>query len=192
MRSRRRRQAVVLFSLAPLCALLALACSPFVKGAHHQAAPLPLSNPTRITAGPVSLTVGTNHWNNPAIGLEEAFFPVAVIVRNTGNQPLCGGVSTAALGDSAGASVSAIFPEGVVTRLFGPLASVAPMPQPTVKAAAFADQDVFLVLVHGSHGGHAGGISPGGGGFQGGTPGPPHFGPSPRIFTAPPFSPAFH
>jgi len=192
MRSRRRMQTVVLFSLALLCALLAMACTPSVQGSHHQVAPFLLSNPTIISAGPVSLAVGTHHWSNPASGLEEAFFPVAVTVRNTGNQPLCGGVSTAALGDSAGASVSAIFPEGVVTRLFGPFASVAPMPQPTVKAAAFADQDVFLVLVHGSHGGHAGGISPGGGGFQGGTPGPPHFGPSPRIFTAPPFSPAFH
>jgi len=192
MRSRRRRQAVVLFSLAPLCALLALACSPFVKGAHHPAAPLPLSNPTRITAGPVSLTVGTNHWSNPAIGLEEAFFPVAVTVRNTGNQPLCGGVSTAALGDSAGASVSAIFPEGVVTRLFGPFASVAPLSQPAVKAAALADQAVFLVLVQGSLGGHSGGMSHGGRGFQGGTPGPPHVGPSPPVLVPSPFSSPFH
>src|SRR5712691_1789756 len=192
MRSRHRRQAVVLFSLAPLCALLALACSPSVKSAHPQTSPLPLSHPTSVTAGPVSLTVGTNHWSNPASGLEEAFFPVAVTVRNTGNQPLCGGVSTAALGDSAGASVSAIFPEGVVTRLFGPFASVAPLSRPAAKAAAFADQDVFLVLVQGNLGGHSGGISHGSGRFQGGTPGLPHFSPSPRVFTVPPFSPPFH
>jgi hypothetical protein len=192
MRSRRRRQAVVLFSLPLLCALLAMACTPSVKGSHHQATLLPLSNPTTISAGSVSLAVGTNHWSNPAIGLEEAFFPVAVTVRNTGNQPLCGGVSTATLGDSAGASVSAIFPEGVVTRLFGPFASFTPMPQPAVKAAALADQDVFLVLVQNSLGGHSGGMSHRGGGFQGGTPGPPHFSPSPRVFTVPPFSLPFH
>ena len=192
MRSRHRRQAVVLFSLAPLCALLAMACSPSVKGAHPQTSLLLLSHPTSVTAGPVSLTVGTNHWSNPASGVEEAFFPAAVTVRNTGNQPLCGGVSTAALGDSAGASVSAIFPEGVVTRLFGPFASVAPLSQPAVKAAAFADQDVFLVLVQGSYGGHSGGISPWSGGFQGGRPGPPPVGPSPRVFVPPPLSPPFH
>lgn len=192
MHSRRRRQAVVLFSLTPLCALLALACTPSVKSSRHPAAPLLLANPTSISAGPVSLAVGTNHWNNPAIGLEEAFFPVAVTVRNTGNQPLCGGVSTATLGDSAGASVSAIFPEGVVTRLFGPLASVTPLSQPAVKAAALADQAVFLVLVQGSLGGHFGGRSPGGRGLQGGTPGPPHEGPSPPVLVPPPFSSPFH
>ena len=64
MRSRRRMQTVVLFSLALLCALLALACTPSVEGAHHPAAPFPLSNPTIISAGPVSLAVGTESGKN--------------------------------------------------------------------------------------------------------------------------------
>ncbi|HEV8717001.1 MAG TPA: hypothetical protein VGX03_29795 [Candidatus Binatia bacterium] len=191
MRSRRRGQAVVLFSLASLCVLLATACTSSVKDTRHQVAPLPLPNPTSITVGPVSVAVGTQHWSRAASALEEAFFPVAVTVRNAGNQSLCGGVPTAALGDSAGTSVSAVFPEGVVTRLFGPLASLTPLSRPTVKAAAFAHQDVFLVRVHGSHGGSSGGIGHGSGGFQGGAPGPPHLGPSPRAFAPQPFSSPF-
>jgi hypothetical protein len=191
MRSRRRTQAVVLFFLASLCVLLVVACTPSVKDARHQAPSFPLSNPITVSAGPVSLAVGAQHWSKPASGLEEVFFPVAVTVRNGGNQLLCGGVPTATLGDSAGTSVSAIFPENVVTRLFGPLASVAPPSRPTVKAAAFTNQDVFLVLAHGSHGGLSGGISPGGG-LHGGTPGMPHLGPSPRAFAPQPFSSPFH
>src|SRR5947208_1359354 len=87
MRSRRRTQAVVLFFLASLCVLLVMACTPAVKDARHQAPPFLLSNPTTVSAGPVSLAVGTQHWSNPASGLEEVFFPVAVTVRNGGNQP---------------------------------------------------------------------------------------------------------
>ena len=113
MRSRRPLPAVVLLSLIALLALVAMACTPPVKGSLHQAAPFPLSEPTIVSAGPVSLAVGTTQWSNPAIGVEEAFLPVAVTVRNAGNRPLCGGVSTVTLEDAAGASVSALFPEGV-------------------------------------------------------------------------------
>ena len=70
MRSRRRTQAVVLFSLASCGALLAMACTPAVKDAHHQAPALRLSNPTTVNAGLVSLSVGTQHWGKPAGGLE--------------------------------------------------------------------------------------------------------------------------
>src|SRR5262245_16669971 len=87
MRSRRRTQAVVLFFLASCCALLAMACTPTVKDSRHQTPSLRLSNPTTVSAGPVSLAVGTQHWGKPASGLEEVFFPVAVTVRNGGNQP---------------------------------------------------------------------------------------------------------
>ncbi len=43
----------------------------------------------------------------------------------------------------------------------------------------------------GSHGAPAGSASHGGGGFPGGATRPPHFGPSPRVFTPPLFSSPF-
>ena len=182
----------VLSALAFLLALMGSACTPSVQVPQRHAAPLTLSNPTVLSSGPVSLAVGTNHWSKPETGLEEAFLPVAVTVRNTGTQTLCGWVATAVLGDSAGATVSATLPAGVVTRLFGPLAALGPLSPPAVRAATLTGQDSFLLLVHSSSGGHAGGMSPGGRGFSGATPGAPHFGPSPRAFTPSPFSAPLH
>src|SRR5712692_931674 len=166
-----RWHAGVLSALTFLLALMGSACTPAVQVPQRPAAPLTLSNPTVLSSGPVSLAVGTNPWSKPETGLEEAFLPVAVTVRNTGTQTLCGGVATAVLGDAAGATVSATRPAGVVTRLFGPLAALGPLSPPAVRAATLTGQDSFLLLVHSSSGGHAGGMSPGGRGFSGGTPG---------------------
>src|SRR5712692_7144371 len=187
-----RWHAGVLSALTFLLALMGSACTPSVQVPPRHAAPLTLSNPTVLSSGPVSLAVGTNPWSKPETGLEEAFLPVAVTVRNTGTQTLCGGVATAVLGDAAGATVSATLPAGVVTRLFGPLAALGPLSPPAVRAATLTGQDSFLLLVHSSSGGHAGGMSQGGRGFSGGTPGAPHFGPSPRAFIPSPFSPPLH
>ncbi len=199
MHIRRSIQAVVRYSLAPLFVLLAIGCTPSVKVAHKQTVPLLLSNPASVSSGSVSLAVGTNRWSKQDSGLEEAFFPVAVTVRNSGDRTLCGGASTAVLGDSSGASVSATLPEGVVTRLFGPLASLGPMSRPTVGAVTLSDQDVFLILVHDSHGGYSGGMGYGGRGFSGGASRPPYLRPLPRVFMPPllpspfysPFSPFY-
>src|SRR6266849_3980136 len=125
-----RWHAGVLSALTFLLALMGSACTSSVQVPQRHAAPLTLSTPTVLSSGPVSLAVGTNHWSKPETGLEEAFLPVAVTVRNTGTQPLCGGVATAVLGDSAGATVSATRPAGVVTRLFGPLAALGPLSPP--------------------------------------------------------------
>ncbi|HJY82135.1 MAG TPA: hypothetical protein VKK81_13760, partial [Candidatus Binatia bacterium] len=132
MHIRRSIQAVFQYFLAPLFVLLAIGCTPAVKVAPKQTSPLLLSNPTSVSSGSVSLAVGTNRWGKQDSGLEEAFFPIAVTVRNSGDRTLCGGAPTAVLGDSSGASVSATLPEGVVTRLFGPLASLGPTSRPTV------------------------------------------------------------
>jgi hypothetical protein len=191
MHIQRSIQAVVQYSLAPLFVLLAIGCTPSVKVAHKQTVPLLLSNPASISSGSVSLAVGTNRWSKQDSGLEEAFLPVAVTVRNSGDRTLCGGASTAVLGDSSGASVSATLPEGVVTRLFGPLASLEPMSQPAVGSVALSDQDVFLSLVHDSHGIYSGGMGYRGGGFPGGALRPPYLRPSPRIFVPPLFSSPF-
>ncbi|HVO68903.1 MAG TPA: hypothetical protein VMT24_02590 [Aggregatilineaceae bacterium] len=45
----------------------------------------------------MSLTVGTNRLPTQGSGVEEAFLPVAVTVRNTGDRPLYAGLHTAVL-----------------------------------------------------------------------------------------------
>jgi len=127
----------------------------------------------------ISLAVGTNRWPEANTRLEETFLPVAVTVRNTDSGMLCGGVASAVLSDASGASVSASIPEGVLARLFGPVArhesAVGLTPSTTVEA----DDRRLLLFVHGSHGSHAGSMSHGGHGV-------PHaFAPSPRFFGSP-------
>ena len=176
-----------------LLALVASACPPPLQKPSQQAVPFTLSKPTLVSSGPVSLEVGTNRWPTPGTSLEEAFLPVAVTIRNTGDQPLCGGVSTAVLSDTAGASVSALFPAGVVTRLFGSFAALGPLSHPTLRTAMVRDQEAALLFVQW----RGGGLSPGRSGFHGSTPGLPHtprlphLGPPARSFVPPPRSPRF-
>ncbi|MBI3801883.1 MAG: hypothetical protein HY268_33545, partial [Deltaproteobacteria bacterium] len=189
MHPQRRRQAVVLWALLPFLVLLTCGCTPLLKGTHPQAAPLTLTNPTQVISAAVSLTVGTNRLRTQGTSVEQAFLPVAVTVHNTGDHTLCGGTYTAVLGDSSGASVSATLPEEVVTRLFGPLASLPPIPRPAALTGTFSDPAVFLMLVHGSQGMHSG-LGPGIGGFSGRAPQPPYLRPSPRVFVPPFGSPS--
>src|SRR5262245_39936668 len=174
----RRRQAVVLCALIPFLVLLPYGCTPLVKGTHQPTTPLTLINPTSVSSAAVSLTVGTNRLGTQDGGVDEAFLPVAVTVRNASAHTLCGGVHTAVLGDPSGASVSATLPEEVVTRLFGPLASLPPIPRPAALMGTFSDAAVFLRFVHGSHGLHSG-IGSGIGSFSGRAPQPPYLRPSP-------------
>src|SRR5262249_24206509 len=117
--------------LAPrafLLAFLAMACTHPLRAPHQQSTSLTLTDPVQISTDTVTLAVGTNHWGGQNASLvEDAFLPLAVTVRNRGTKALCGGVTTAMLSDSAGASSSGIFPEGVVTQLIGPLASFNPL-----------------------------------------------------------------
>jgi hypothetical protein len=191
MHPQRRRQASVPCSLLSFLILLALGCTPSVKGARQPAAPLMLVNPTSVTSAIVSLAVGSNRLRTQDTSVEGAFLPVAVTVRNRGDHMLCGGAHTAVLGDSSGASVSATLPEGVVTRLFGPLASLGPMSRPAAGMGTFSDQPVSLVLVQGSHGGFSGGIGRGSGGFPGGAS-RPYLNPSPRVLVPPLFPSPFY
>ena len=101
---------------------------------------LTLDNPVYAHTPAASLSVGSNRWSGQNPQLIELFLPLAVTVRNTAAQPLCGGVATALLSDATGSSTSAVFPEGVVARLIGPLATyVTPPPsiQPAVHRGTF-------------------------------------------------------
>jgi hypothetical protein len=95
--------------------------------------------------------------------------PIAVTVRNTGTQPLCGGVATATLSDATGASISAVFPEGVVTRLIGPLALLDSHELFVRSSAVFGpNRAEFTIIPVWGPGGFSGGFGGGFGGFGGG------------------------
>ena len=160
-------------------ALAADACSAPITHPQRPSAPLTLTEPTTVSVNVLSLAVGTNCWPAANTRLEETFLPIAVTVRNTDNRTLCGGVTSAVLSDAAGASVSASSPEGVLARLFGPVARHDSAVGLTPSATVEADARGLLLFVHGSHGSHAGGISHG-------SHGVPHaFAPSPRSFGSP-------
>jgi len=169
MPSHRGERRIWLCLLAAVVSIRLLACTPTTSTVARQVSPLVLRDPVITHTDSAALIVGTNRWSTSAAVLEEAFWPLAVAMHNTSTHPLCGGAPTAALYSPDGSSVSAVLPTSVVTRLFGPLASLDARPT--------------LLLVHGGHGGHAHS-----GGIHGG--GPHRFVPFP--FYAPfssPFSP---
>ena len=163
------------------------ACTPTTRTLPRQTTPLVLQDPLTIYTTTLSLTVGTNRWSTQATVVEDAFLPLAVTVHNTAERPLCGGVPTATLQTPEGTSFSAVSPTSVVTRLFGPVAAVEPGVSPPTRSAQESEGSPVLLLVQGSHGGHAyGGGMHGGSGYR--------FAPQPFTspFSAPfasPFSP---
>lgn len=188
----------MLISRALLLALLAAACTHPLRASHQQSTPFTLTNPAQVSTDTVTLAVGTNHWSGQSTSLiEDAFLPLAVTVRNTSTKTLCGGVATAVLSDSAGTSSSAIFPEGVVAKLIGPLAGLDPRFLPTSNDTTIAHEEVFLLRIdsHGGHTsstGHSSGGFHSGSGFQGGFGGTPHLGGTYRGFTPLPFGQPYH
>jgi hypothetical protein len=163
-----RMQATGLVLLTLSAPLLTSSCAFPARATNNREHPLVLHEPTTVSSGPVSLVVGTNRWREQGGLMEEIFFPVAVTVRNHGERTVCGGATTAVLHDSTGVSSSAVLPADVVARLFGPLASLGPLSRGQIGMATFTDGSSSLLLIRGSHSGHAGGSTLGGRGFSGG------------------------
>ena len=150
--------------LVTIVSISLLSCTPTTRPLSPQVRSLVLRDPVTAHTDGAALTVGTNRWSTSAAVLEEAFLPLAVTMRNTSTRPLCGGAPTAALHTVDGSSFSAVLPTSVVNRLFGPLASAEPAVLQRTANAQGGDTPPLLLLVHGSHGGHAhsGGIHGGG------------------------------
>ena len=172
--------------LAAITGAVLIACTLTTKTLPRRSPPLVLSDPTSTSSDPVSLTVGTNRWSPSATVLEEAFFPLAVTMHNTGERPLCGGAPTAALHAPDGSASAAVLPTSVITQLFGPVAAVEQGFHQQTANPGGSNTGVRLLLVYGSHGGYAQG-----GGMQSGMGGGHRFSPLPYTspFSSPYYSP---
>jgi len=177
----------MLISWIFMLALSVAACTHPLGASHQRSLALTLTDPVQVRTDTVTLAVGTNHWSGKnASLLEDTFLPLAVTVRNTSTKTLCGGIATATLSDATGTSSSAIFPEGVVTKLIGPLASFDPLFLPTGNDTVTTHEKFFLLRV-GGRGGRIGGGGGYGGGFPGQFGGVPYFGGYPRSSVPPSF-----
>ena len=162
------------------------ACTLATTTLARRSPPLVLSDPTSTSSDTLSLTVGSNRWTPSAAVLEEAFFPLAVTMQNTGERPLCGGAPTAALQSPDGSSSAAVLPTSVITQLFGPVAAVEPGFRQQTARLRGSNTGGMLLLVYDSHGGRAYG-----GGIHGGMGGGHRFSPPPFYspFASPFYSP---
>ncbi len=122
-----------------------IACAPAKQALAPPAHVSSVQDVSTAQANNATLIVGTKQWNTSTAVLEEGFFPLAVRMHNNSTRPICGGVQTATLHSHEGGAVSAVLPTSVVTRLFGPLASVEhEFPQRPVSAVGRERRPMLL------------------------------------------------